>query len=133
MPAIAKRSAATVLVVDDDAMTLVTAIMTVEDAGYVAISARDAAGALLALQQHGQIAALFTDIHMPGTMDGLALAHEAHRVWPAIRILLASGDTHPTPAEMPDQGQFLGKPYTPGQVVTSLDGLLAGLPAATSA
>jgi CheY-like chemotaxis protein len=56
----------TVLVVDDDALTLMTAVMTVEDAGYVVISARDAEGALQALRQHPQIAGLFTDIHMPG-------------------------------------------------------------------
>ncbi|MHB1111020.1 MAG: response regulator [Devosia sp.] len=124
MPRIAEPARATILVVDDDALTLMTAIMTVEGAGYIVIAARDAEGAMQALQRHAQIAALFTDIHMPGMMDGLALAHETHRIWPAIRILLTSGDAHPMAADMPDRGQFLRKPYTPGQVVGSLSGLL---------
>ena len=125
MPAAAALEPATVLVVDDDALTLMTAIMTVEDAGYIVISARDAEGAMRALRQNAQIAALFTDIHMPGLMDGLALAHATRRIWPAIRILLASGDAHPIAADMPHRGQFLRKPYTPGQVASSLSGLFA--------
>jgi CheY-like chemotaxis protein len=113
-----------VLVVDDDALTLMTAIAILEDAGYTVISAHDAEGAMQALQQHPQIAGLFTDINMPGAMDGLALAHETRRLWPAIQILLASGAVHPVASEMPDRGQYLRKPYTPGQVVSSLHGLL---------
>jgi CheY-like chemotaxis protein len=113
-----------VLVVDDDALTLITAIMTVEDAGYIVISARDAEGAMRALLQHPQIAGLFSDINMPGAMDGLALAHETRRLWPAMQILLASGAVHPVASDMPDRGQYLRKPYTPSQVVSSLHGLL---------
>ena len=125
MPVIATNAATTVLVVDDDALTLMAAVMTVEGAGYAVVSARNAAGAMQALQQNTQIAALFTDIQMPGVMNGLALAHEAHLLWPALRILLTSGDTSPTAAELPRDGQFLRKPYTPEQVLGVLGAMLA--------
>lgn len=124
MPINAGIKPTTVLVVDDDALTLMTAVVTVEDAGYVVISARDAEGAMRVLGEHPQIAGLFTDINMPGVMDGLALAHETRRLWPAMQILLASGTAHPVASEMPDRGQFLLKPYSPSQVVSSLKGLL---------
>lgn len=124
MPISAGIKSTTVLVVDDDALTLMTAVMTVEDAGYVVISARDAEGAMRALRDHPQITGLFTDINMPGAMDGLALAHETRRLWPAMHILLASGSAHPVASNMPDRGQFLRKPYSPSQVVSSLHGLL---------
>lgn len=125
MPAIATNAAITVLVVDDDALTLMAAVMTVEGAGYAVVSACDAAGAMQALRQNTQIAALFTDIQMPGPMNGLALAHEAHLLWPALHILLTSGDTSPTSADMPHDGQFLRKPYTPNQVLGMLGAMLA--------
>ena len=125
MPAIATNDAITVLVVDDDALTLMAAVMTVESAGYAVVSAANAAGAMQALRQHAQIAALFTDIQMPGLMNGLALAREAHLQWPALHILLTSGDTSPTPADMPRDGQFLRKPYTPNQVLGVLGAMLA--------
>jgi CheY-like chemotaxis protein len=124
MPISAAVASTTVLVVDDDALTLMTAVMAIEDAGYMVISAHDAEGALRALRQHPQIAGLFTDINMPGVMDGLALAHETRRLWPAMQILLASGAVNPDESDMPARGQYLSKPYTPSQVVSSLHGLL---------
>jgi CheY-like chemotaxis protein len=124
MPISAAGEFTTVLVVDDDALTLMTAVMTIEDAGYVVISAHDAEGALRALRQHPQIAGLFTDINMPGAMDGLALAHETRRLWPGMQILLASGALHPNASGMPARGRYLSKPYTPSQVVRTLHELL---------
>lgn len=125
MPAIATNEAITVLVVDDDALTLMAAVMTVESAGYAVVSACNAAAAMQALRQNAQIAALFTDIQMPGPMNGLALANEVKSLWPTIRIILTSGDMHPTSAEMPHDGQFLRKPYTPNQVLGMLGDMLA--------
>jgi two-component system, response regulator PdtaR len=124
MPPTIETVPATVLVVDDDALTLMTAIVTVEEAGYVVISAHDAEDAMRALLQHPEIAGLFTDINMPGVMDGLALAHETRRLRPAMQILLASGAVHPGASDMPARGQYLRKPYTPVEVVSCLHGLL---------
>ena len=121
---VSRETPATVLVVDDDALTLMTAVMAVEDAGYIAISARHAEEAMQALRQHNQISVLFTDINMPGLMDGLALAHETRRIWPAMHILLTSGAAHLVAADLPGRGQFLRKPYNPSQVVSSLHDLL---------
>lgn len=124
MPLSAGIKPITVLVVDDDALTLMTAVITVEEAGYTVLSAHDAEGAMQALRQHPQIVGLFTDIEMPGARNGLWLAHETRRLWPAVQILLASGTARPVTDEMPDGGQFLRKPYSPSQVVSSLHGLL---------
>ena len=68
---------------------------------------------------------LFTDIRMPGSMDGLQLAGVVHRRWPLIRILLTSGDTHPSSDAIPDDGRFLAKPYRFESLSRELDTLLS--------
>jgi len=82
-----------------------------EDAGYEVIEARDADEAVRILEAAGEVHVLFTDIRMPGSMDGLQLAQLVHERWPAIKILLTSGDTWPALAQIPDDGHFLPKPY----------------------
>jgi CheY-like chemotaxis protein len=116
--------APTILVVEDDAMTRISAALLVEDAGYPAIVAENADAAMLALEAHPEIGALFTDVHMPGSMDGLELAAEARRLWPDIEILLASGRSNPPKTQMPFGAMFLSKPYTGTEVSLSLLHLL---------
>jgi DNA-binding LytR/AlgR family response regulator len=55
--------------------------------------------------------AVFTDIQMPGEMDGIALAHEIQRCWPWVHLLVTSGQLQPTAAELPPKTRFLPKPY----------------------
>jgi CheY-like chemotaxis protein len=59
------------------------------------------------------IRALFNDIHMPKSMDGLALAHHANRNWPCVGLLITSGRGHPGPRMMPSSSHCLPKPYAP--------------------
>jgi hypothetical protein len=68
--------------------------------------------------------ALFTDIHVPGSMDGLALAHLSRRAWPWISLLIASARAHPEAHEMPEGGRFIPKPYEPDHVVHHLRELI---------
>ncbi len=85
---------------------------TLADAGYEVVEAANADEALCFLEQHGEVELLFTDIRMPGSMDGLELARVVHERWPSIKILVTSGDTFPPRNAVPDDGRFLAKPYS---------------------
>src|ERR1044072_6928240 len=87
----AGKSLPVVLVVEDDPLLRMLAVEVVEEAGYTAIEARDADEAVVLLQSRADIALLFTDIDMPGSMDGLKLAHAVRNRWPPIKILVVSG------------------------------------------
>ena len=82
---------AVVLVVEDEMLLRMRAIDMVEDAGFTSIEAVDADQAIAILESRSDIALLFTDIQMPGRMDGLGLAHAVHDRWPPIKIILVSG------------------------------------------
>ncbi|WP_310539766.1 response regulator, partial [Phenylobacterium sp.] len=79
-----------VLVVEDELMLRMRAVDIVEDAGFVPIEAVNADQAIQILESRNDIAVLFTDIQMPGSMDGLRLAHHVHSRWPHIKIILVS-------------------------------------------
>ena len=71
-----------VLVVEDEMVLRMKAIDIVEDAGFTAIEAVNADEAMTILESRSDISLLFTDIQMPGSLDGLKLAHAVHRRWP---------------------------------------------------
>src|SRR5213080_3824427 len=93
--------AAVVLVVEDEMLLRMRAINMVEDAGFTAVEAVDADEAVAILESRSDIALLFTDIQMPGSMDGLKLAHAVHERWPAIKIILVSGQIKPSEGDRP--------------------------------
>lgn len=109
-----------VLVVEDEPLLLMTAIDIVEGAGFEAIAARDADEAIRLLESIPDIRILFTDIHMPGSMDGLKLAAAVRRRWPPIEIIIVSGMKRPDAAEMPERSVFFSKPYDPRVVSGAL-------------
>ena len=80
-----------VLVVEDEPLLRMLAVEVVEEAGFIAIEARDADEAVVLLESRSDITLLFTDINMPGSMDGLKLAHAVRNRWPPIKILVVSG------------------------------------------
>src|SRR3954463_16560588 len=86
---------AVVLVVEDEMLLRMRAVDMVEDAGFTSIEAVDADEAVAILESRSDIALVFTDIQMPGSMDGLKLAHVVHARWPPIRIILVSGQLKP--------------------------------------
>jgi len=85
------RIPAVILVVEDEMMLRMRAADMVEDAGYAPVEAVDADGAVAILEARSDIALMMTDIQMPGSMDGLALAHAVHARWPSIKIIVVSG------------------------------------------
>ncbi|SOB87669.1 Response regulator receiver domain-containing protein [Sphingomonas guangdongensis] len=100
-----------VLLVEDEMLVRLIGSDALSDAGYTVVEAETADEAVKLLEGGGEVHLLFTDIRMPGSMDGLALAELVRQRWPDIRILLTSGDTLPTREQIPDEGSFLQKPY----------------------
>ena len=89
-------SQANVLVVEDEMVLRMRAVDIVEDAGFTAVAAVNADEAISILEGRSDISLLFTDIQMPGSMDGLKLAHAVHDRWPTIKIILVSGQMNPS-------------------------------------
>jgi CheY-like chemotaxis protein len=101
---------AVVLVVEDEMLLRMRAIDMVEDAGFTSVEAVDADQAVAILESRSDIALLFTDIQMPGSMDGLKLAHAVHKRWPPIKIILVSGQLKLANIDIPANSRFFGKP-----------------------
>jgi DNA-binding NtrC family response regulator len=99
-----------VLVVEDELMLRMRAVDIVEDAGFTPVEAIDADKAMLILEKRTDIALVWSDIQMPGSMDGLALAQTVYRRWPHIRIILVSGQLKLTAGDMPPKSRFFEKP-----------------------
>jgi CheY-like chemotaxis protein len=111
-----------VLIVEDGWLLRLIAVEMVEDAGLVAIEAANADEAIAILECRADIALIFTDIDMPGTMDGLKLAHAVRRRWPPIKIIIFSGKTHLSDADLPSETRFFSKPYSaPGMISSATD------------
>jgi CheY-like chemotaxis protein len=100
-----------VLVVDDEPLIRMNAADMLTDAGWTAIEAADAAEALALLEAHPEVTVLFTDINMPGDMDGLDLARRVHDLRPDVHLIVTSGKMRPRREDLPGSGEFLGKPY----------------------
>ena len=102
-----------ILVVDDEALLRLLATDTLEDNGFRVVEAEDATEALRILAERPDVRVLFTDINMPGALDGMELAREVHARWPAIKLVITSGRQRPSDDEIPDSGRFIAKPYSP--------------------
>ena len=121
-----KQRRAVVLVVEDEPLMLIDAVDLVTEAGFEAIGAKNADEAIRILESREDIRIVFTDVNMPGSMDGIRLAHAVRHRWPPIEIIVTSGLTLANVQELlPERGVFFPKPYTPAQVATALHRLAA--------
>jgi PAS domain S-box-containing protein len=109
-----------VLIVEDEALLRLHAVDMVEKAGFTAIEAVNADEALTILHDRSDIVALFTDIRMPGTLDGLELAHAVRKEWPPIKIVIVSGHMPPHEIDMPIDSRFFRKPFDAKRMVSEL-------------
>lgn len=106
------QSAKTViLLVEDEPLTRMDACQGLQDAGFEVLDAPDAATALRLVRSRTDIAVLFTDVQMPGGIDGIELARMVHALRPDIRILVTSGGLKLCDADLPDHARFVPKPY----------------------
>src|SRR5882757_4049728 len=111
---------ANVLVVEDEMVLRMRAVDIIEDAGFTAVEAVSADEALSILESRSDISLLFSDIQMPGSMDGLKLAYAVHDRWPSIKIILVSGQVKLADAEKPANSRFFGKPLEVKQMIAEL-------------
>lgn len=115
---------AVVLVVEDEMLLRMRAVDMVEDAGFTSIEAVDADQAIAILESRSDIALLFTDIQMPGRMDGLKLAHAVHERWPPIKIILVSGQLMLAKTDIPADSHFFGKPLEATEMIAEMRNLI---------
>jgi CheY-like chemotaxis protein len=118
------RKRPVVLVVEDEELIRLAAIDAVDEAGFDAVEARNADEAIALLERRPDIRLVFTDIHMPGSMDGLKLAHFVKGRWPPIKIIATSGRALIGDNDLPEGGRFLPKPYTVTEVAGTLRELI---------
>lgn len=113
----------TVLLVDDEALPRMAAADLLDDAGFRVVEASSADEALRLLQGDPEdFDILVTDVHMPGSMDGLALAAEVDRRWPRIVLVVTSGLARYSDRDIPDHGRFVPKPWTIASMVGAIEG-----------
>jgi CheY-like chemotaxis protein len=111
---------AAVLIVEDEALIRMESAEMVQDAGFAVVEAHDADAAIRILELRRDILVVFSDISMPGSMDGLRLAHTIHARWPSIHLLLTSGLTVQNDRKLPKSARFIAKPYSDDQILAAL-------------
>ena len=114
-----------VLVVEDDSLIRMLAVVTVEEAGFDVLEAENADDAIRILESRGDVRVVFTDIDMPGSMDGLMFAIAVRGRWPPIEIILTSGHRAVAKKDMPERSVFIAKPYESRRVIDVLRDMAA--------
>ena len=113
-------SRAVVLVVEDEPLLRWNTVAVIEEAGFEVVEAANAIEAISMLEKRLDIRVVFTDVQMPGSMDGLRLAHLISTRWPPIGIIATSGRLRLRDDDLPQGGRYLAKPYA----TSELTGLL---------
>jgi CheY-like chemotaxis protein len=116
----ATTSNSVVLIVEDEYLVRMNAAAMMENAGFSVLEAGNADEAIRLLESNPGIAIVFTDIEMPGSMNGLKLAHAVTGRWPPIRVIATSGRFRVRDGDLPTGGRFLPKPYSAGQILGAL-------------
>jgi CheY-like chemotaxis protein len=109
-----------VLVVDDELFARLFAVQIFLDLGFTVLEAGSAEEGLDVLDRNDDVDLLFTDVSMPGEMDGLGLVQRVRSVSPNMALLVTSGHGAPDPAALPEGSLFLAKPYTAHALVTAI-------------
>ena len=102
---------AVVLVVEDSPLILMNAMDLVTNAGFEGVGAASADEAIAILEARADIRLVFTDVEMPGTIDGVKLAHYIRNRWPPIHLIVASGKAILEESQLPTGSRFFSKPY----------------------
>jgi CheY-like chemotaxis protein len=114
-----------VLVVEDEVLLRKDIVDALEQRGFVVVEAENATRAVEVLIQHPNVQVMFTDIDMPGGVDGVKLAAMVRDRWPPIKIVYTSGHRKPADLDLPLESQFFAKPYNPDRVAATLLALAA--------
>lgn len=114
------RTSIVVLVVDDEPIVLMSAVDCLTSAGFAVLEAGNADEAIELLESDPGISAIFTDVQMRGSMDGIALARLVHARWPAIKVIVTSGNQSYGAGDLAPEDQFVRKPYRAADIVRAL-------------
>lgn len=109
-----------VLVVEDEAIIRMSIVAELEDAGFEVFEASNAAQAIDVLIANNRIQLMFTDVDMPGGVDGLKLAASVRDRWPPIKIIVTSGHRQIDVDALPVEARFMAKPYDLSSVILSI-------------
>ncbi len=101
--------------------------MSLQDEGFTVLEASNADEAIKLLDTHPEIRLMFTDIDMPGSMDGLKLAEAVRDRWPPVKIIVASGHRQLKDDLLPVEGKFFSKPYEHAAVISAMREMLVAL------
>jgi CheY-like chemotaxis protein len=122
------RSEGVVLVVEDHPLVRMSVLEVIVEAGFETIEASSAAEAIRLLEARPDIHLVFTDAEMPGTMDGLELAHYIRNRWPPVKLIVVFGKLVIDPQELPPGARFFPKPYRETTLVEAMVGMFSGGP-----
>ena len=114
-----------VLVVEDEMLVRVHMTEMLRQAGYAVLDAANADDAINILEKRNDIRVVFTDVHMPGSMDGVRLAHHIAKKWPPVRLFVTSGHVNVAPSDLPEGAEFCAKPCPPDKITSVIESLLA--------
>jgi len=106
-----------ILVVEDEPLVRLFLSDFLDEAGFKVFEAVNADEAMTILQARPDIQAIISDIEMPGSMNGLALARTVQERWPGVGVVITSGRAHPGPDDLSDKVAFLAKPYLPDTII----------------
>ena len=115
-----EHESVSVLVVEDELFVRMVAIEAIRAAGFIAYEAESADEAIRILERNYDIRFVFTDINMPGSMDGIRLAHCVRDRWPPIQFIVTSGLVKFGEAELPQGSVFVSKPYSLEEIVRKI-------------
>jgi CheY-like chemotaxis protein len=113
-----------ILVVEDEALIRLDAVQMIDDAGYDVLEASNADEAIRILNDRSDIRVVFTDVNLPGSMDGLKLVRAIRDRWPPVRLIVTSGQMVIKDSDLPEGGRFIPKPYSTHSITSVLQEML---------
>jgi CheY-like chemotaxis protein len=109
-----------VLIVEDETLVRMDTSEAVEAAGFEVVEAGNADEAIAILAARDDVGVVFTDVNMPGSMDGLKLSRLVRDRWPPVKVVATSGHARIAEGDLPEGGRFLHKPYTEAEITATL-------------
>lgn len=109
-----------VLVVEDEPLLRLFATDMIEDAGFEVIDVANSAAAIAVLEARSDVRIVFTDIDMPGGINGIRLGACIRDRWPPIEIIITSGKPWPVESPLPQRAVFFSKPYRQDRVIDTI-------------
>jgi two-component system, response regulator PdtaR len=112
-----------ILIVENECLIRTASADAIRDAGFEVVEAANADNAIAILESRSDIQVVFTNIHLPGSMDGAKLAHAIKHRWPPVRIIATSGRVAVETLDLPAGTIFFPKPYIPEHIAWTLHAL----------